>query len=313
MNQAPKSGPLPLNGVRVVLLRGADRSGPLVDELSSRGAAVLLLPLIDFEMADDAVPLDAAVRELRDGAFLWLVITSVTTVRALKQRLADQHLDLAAVVAPGTRIAAVGEATASALAAEGLRAELVPARAGEVSSAAGLAAALAGLTPRGRVLLPQADLAAETLRHALIDQGWEVLSVIAYRTVAHPADPARRITAELAGHREDRPDMRRHEIDRDRFSVEVAAGHVDAVVFTSPSTVRRVAEIFPELVGKDHPGGFSAVMIGASTAREAVKFGLLSGTVAAEPTPVGIADAIAAAMQDHPDHEKLKAREEEHP
>ncbi|MHA7275071.1 uroporphyrinogen-III synthase [Arthrobacter sp. Hz1] len=312
MTPDPILGLPPLDGVRVVLLRGADRSGPVVEELRSRGASVQLLPLIDFVTPDDDAPLDAALDLLREGGFTWLLLTSSTTVRALKQRSAARGEDLTAALHPGTRIAAVGEATARALAAEGIRVDLVPGSVGEGSSGAGLAATFARLTPEGRILLPQADLAAETLGRALIDQGWELLRVTAYQTVAYPADPARRITPDIAP---DRPAPGPRgasradtvaaidtvtELDRDGFWAAVDAGDVDAVVFTSPSTVRRLSDGAPVSWAGILPAGPAAVMIGATTADEAAKYGIPGGAVAVEPTPAGIADAIAAAVRDHP-------------
>ena len=308
MTPDPGPGPLPLAGVRVVLLRSADRSGPMVRELRSRGAGVQLLPLIDFVTPEDGGPLDAALDLLCDGGFAWLLVTSSTTVRALKQRSEARGGALLAALHPGTRIAAVGDATAGALAAEGIRVDLVPESTGEGSSAAGLAAAFARLTPDGRILLPQADLAAGTLERALAGQGWDVLRVTAYQTVTHPADPARRITAGSAPARSGAGlSGPSHvgaptgaELDREGFWAAAGAGAVDAVVFTSPSTVRQLSDGSPAPWQGTLPGGLAAVMIGAATADEAAKRGIRGGTVAIEPTPAGIADAIAVAVRDHP-------------
>ncbi|MBG6179890.1 uroporphyrinogen-III synthase [Arthrobacter sp. CAN_A1] len=308
MTPDPIPRPLPLAGVRVVLLRSVDRSGPMVRELRSRGADVLLLPLIDFVTPEDGGPLDTALDLLSDGGFAWLLVTSSTTVSALKQRSEARGGALAGALHPGTRIAAVGDATAGALAAEGIRVDLVPERAGEGRSAAGLAAAFARLTPDGRILLPQTDLAAGTLERTLVGQGWDVLRVTAYQTVTHPADPARRITAGSAPDRSGvGPLGSGHagattgtELDREGFWAAAGAGAVDAVVFTSPSTVRQLSDGSPAPWQGTLPGGLAAVMIGAATADEAAKYGIRGGTVAVEPTPVGIADAIAAAVRDHP-------------
>ncbi|MBE0008734.1 MULTISPECIES: uroporphyrinogen-III synthase [unclassified Arthrobacter] len=305
MTPAPASGALPLDGVSTVLLRGADQAGPIVGELALRGATVKLLPLIDFEIPDDTGPLDAALHRLQSGGFSWLVVTSSTTVRALKQRSAHLGLDLPGGLPRHTRVAAVGEATASALAAEGYRVDLVPGRTGQESAASGLAAALRTLPPEGQVLLPQADLAADTLERSLSGQGWDVHRVIAYLTVAYPAAPGRRLTTLVPPEAErDAPTSAATsaptELDPAGFWAAVADGAVDAVVFTSPSTVRRLGEQKPKPSGANFPAGLAAVMIGASTAAEAVRWGIPVAAVAEEPTPAGIADAVAAAVRDHP-------------
>lgn len=322
MTPDPVSGSLPLEGIRVVLLRGADRSGPMVRELRARGASVQLLPLIDFVTPADGGPLDAALDQLRDGGFDWLLVTSVTTVRSLKQRAEAHGGGLAAALHASTRLAAVGEATAGALAVEGIRVHLVPGRVGEESSAAGLAAAFSQLRPTGRILLPQADLAAETLGRRLADQGWDVQRVTAYQTVTYPADPARRITADSAldplgaavegGSSVDPNTDAVTELDREGFWAAAGAGAVDAVVFTSPSTVRQLLDGAPGSWPGPLPGGLAAVLIGATTADAAATYGIPGGTIAVEPSPEGIADAIAAAVRDRHDHDRLSAQEEEH-
>ena len=305
MNPAPSPGTLPLDGVRVVLLRSAERSGPMIWELHSRGADVRLLPLIDFETPEDIEAFDASLESLAGGGFSWLVITSITTIRALKQRVAERGSHLTAAIHPGTQIAAVGEATADALFAEGLRVDLVPGRIGKQSSAAGLAAAFSELPPDGRVLVPQADRANDTVERLLADQGWDLECVTAYRTVALPADPARRITAGVAqepgssGSRDLPAAETLVELDRGQFWAAAAAGDVDAVVFTSPSTVRLLSDGTLTDAGGYLPAGVAAVMIGASTADEAARCGIPVAAVAAEPTPVGIADAIAAAVRNN--------------
>lgn len=315
MIQAPASGALPLDGVSTVLLRGADQAGPIVGELTLRGATVKLLPLIDFEIPQDTGPFDEALHLLGEGAFSWLLVTSSTTVRALKQRSAHLGLDLVGGIPLRTRVAAVGEATAGTLAAEGYRVDLVPGRTGRESAASGLAAALGALQAGGRVLLPQADLAADTLERSLSEQGWDVLRVIAYRTVAYPASVDRRLTAQIV------PASERSgpgavstaaELDPAAFWTAAGEGAVDAVVFTSPSTVRRLSEQSPGISGGNFPAGLAAVMIGASTAAEAVRWGIPVAAVAVEPTPTGIADAVAVAVQGLQDREKLSARKEEH-
>jgi uroporphyrinogen III methyltransferase/synthase len=113
-------------------------------------------------------------------------------------------------------VAAVGEATAQAVATWGIRPDLVPS--GE-QSARGLLEDWPPfdelLDPINRVFLPRADIATETLVAGLLELGWEVDDVTAYRTVraAPPPAPVREA---------------------------IKAGRFDAVVFTSSSTVRNL-------------------------------------------------------------------------
>ena len=73
------------------------------------------------------------------------------------------------------------------------------------------------------MLLPRADIATETLVAGLIELGWEVDDVTAYRTVRAAPPPA-------------------------EIREAIKAGGFDAVLFTSSSTVRNLVGI----AGKPH-------------------------------------------------------------
>jgi uroporphyrinogen III methyltransferase/synthase len=79
--------------------------------------------------------MDEAVRGLVEGRYEWIAFTSVNAVRAVREKFEEYGLDARAF--SGLKIAAVGDKTAQAIAAWGLRADLVPT--GE-QSAAGLLA-----------------------------------------------------------------------------------------------------------------------------------------------------------------------------
>lgn len=120
--------------------------------------------------------------------FDWTVFTSANAVRFLWQRMRELGLDARSFA--GVRLAAVGAATAKALAECGLIADLVPERydaaalGGELR-ARGLAC-VGNIPPTPalpRVLLPQADNARSTLREWLSGQGCPVTAVVAYRTI----------------------------------------------------------------------------------------------------------------------------------
>lgn len=140
------------------------RGGPWGERVASllehAGASAVIAPLIDFEPPVDAVALQSSLRELAEGAFDWLVVTSATTV------------DVLGPVAANTRIAAVGRATEAALVEAGYAVAFVPAD----SSASGLIAELPA--PRGRTLVLQSELAGKRLANEL---GAE--RVVAYRPV----------------------------------------------------------------------------------------------------------------------------------
>ena len=84
-----------LAGRRVLLTRSPDRAGAMARALAGAGAEPLLLPVIDFERMDDSAGLSAALDRLAAGEDAWLAISSITTVRALKEGAAARGVRLA--------------------------------------------------------------------------------------------------------------------------------------------------------------------------------------------------------------------------
>src|SRR4051812_16402275 len=252
----------PLFGWRILVPRTKDQAGPLVNRLRGFGAVPDEVPTISVEPPRNPLQMDKAVRGLVEGRYEWIAFTSVNAVKAVREKFEEYGLDARAF--SGLKIAAVGDKTAQAIAAWGLRADLVPS--GE-QSAAGLLADWPEfddlLDPINRVFLPRADIATETLVAGLIDLGWEVDDVTAYRTVRAAPPPA---------------------ATRDA----IKTGKFDAVVFTSSSTVRNLVGI----AGKPHPSTVIAV-IGPATAKTAEEHGLRVDVLAPHPDVEALVDALA--------------------
>ena len=114
-----------------------------------------------------------------------------TRCSAVREKFEEYGLDARAFA--GMKVAAVGDQTAAALRAFGVQPDLVPS--GEQShcrAAGGLARRTTrSFDPIDRVFLPRADIATETLVAGLLELGWEVDDVTAYRTVRAAPPPAR--------------------------------------------------------------------------------------------------------------------------
>ncbi|UUL77707.1 uroporphyrinogen-III synthase [Pseudarthrobacter sp. Fe7] len=273
----------PLGGARVLVTRSPERSRALVEALSAAGARPVLLPLIDFERAPDQHALDVACDALSAGAFDWLVISSVTTVHVLMEKAAERGLGLDRMVPSATRIAAIGPATRSLLESGGLDVALTPS--GE-QSAAGLLTVWSG---SGRILLPQADIAAGTLAAGLAAAGGTVTAVTAYRTVDYPAAAERRLAVQAEDDDAGPQPPSYSLLGPETAATEIAEGRIAAVIAASPSAVRRIAALGPL-------GGCRLVAIGRSTADQAAALGLAVAAVAAEPTPNGLVAAVEKAL-----------------
>ena len=252
----------PLFGWRVLVPRTKDQAPSLSVRLRGFGAVPEEVPTISVEPPRNPLQMDKAVRGLVEGRYEWIAFTSVNAVKAVREKFEEYGLDARAF--SGLKIAAVGEKTAAAIAAWGLRADLMPS--GE-QSAAGLLADWPEyddvLDPINRVFLPRADIATENLVAGLIDLGWECDDVTAYRTVRATPPPAPTRDA-------------------------IKSGRFDAVVFTSSSTVRNLVGI----AGKPHPSTVIAV-IGPATAKTAEEHGLRVDVLASKPDVDELVNALA--------------------
>lgn len=179
----------PLFGWKVLVPRTKEQSASLSDQLRSYGAVPHEVPTIAVEPPRTPQQMERAVKGLVTGRYEWIAFTSVNAVKAVREKFEEYGLDARAFA--GIKVAAVGEQTAKALIAFGVKPDLVPS--GE-QSAAGLLEDWPPydpvFDPIDRVFLPRADIATETLVAGLIELGWEVDDVTAYRTVRASPPPA---------------------------------------------------------------------------------------------------------------------------
>jgi uroporphyrinogen-III synthase len=247
------SRPGTLAGRVVLVTRPADEAGALVRPLERRGATAVLAPAIRIAPARSAA-LTRALRDLAAGRFAWIVLTSPRTVGMLEARLRSPA-DLRA------RVAAIGDGTAGAF-------RRWSRRSADVRPETFTTAALARAFPRGegRVLCARADIAPAGLEDALAAKGWTPTRVDAYRTVL-----ARSLPAEARA--------------------LLRAGRVDAITFTSASTVRGFVGALGALSGDPR-----VVCIGPVTARAAREHGLTVHAVARPHTLDGVVDGVERAL-----------------
>lgn len=256
----------PLSGRRVVVTRSRAQARSLCALLEADGAEVIEFPAIRVVPPSDYGPLDRAIERLAD--YQWIAFTSQNAVTALADRLEVRGRDTALL--ERLRIAAIGPATAHALCARGLRPRLAPAR----FVAEALVEAFAAAYPQGlrgvRVLLPRALDARTVLPDGLRALGAVVDVVPVYRVeVEREQGPAawQRLLHEA----------------------------VDAVTFTSPSTVRNLVE----LLGAESSrvlGPAIVACIGPITAAAARECGLSVGLVAETYTIPGLVDVLRGRL-----------------
>jgi hydroxymethylbilane synthase len=244
-----------LAGKRVAITRQAEQSAELIALLRANGAHALSCPTIAIERLKETTEVDAALVDL--GSVDWMVFTSANAVDAVADRLDARALRVPA----STRLAAVGGATADLLARRLRPAEFLPKR----WNAEALADELPDVQGQ-TILFPRGDLAGEVLPRRLRARGAVVRDVVVYRTVAG------------LGVRELASCMRN--------------GTVDAVVFTSPSSVRFAAEVFTTGPQAAPDGRPAIVSIGPSTTRAMRELGLFRDAEAATQSVGGIVEAL---------------------
>ncbi|GAA1606522.1 uroporphyrinogen-III synthase [Leucobacter chromiireducens] len=264
----------PLTGLRILIPRSAESAHVTAREVRRRGGVPVVLPLITSAPPADTAPLTAAIERWHRGAYAWLAVTSAAGAAALR----------AARVRPvaGSRIAAVGPATAQALVEAGLTPDLIPPHEytgrglGEALSAT-LSADPSTGAPQStdsrsgttaeppRVLLPVAAGAGHDFERALAAAGERADRVTAYRTVP---------TERHAG--------------AERAALDSG---IDAILVTSGSVARELAVRCQPL-----PPAARIVAIGPPTARALAELGIRPHLVATSHTVPGMLNALAAAV-----------------
>ncbi|MFC7582276.1 uroporphyrinogen-III synthase [Schaalia naturae] len=277
-------------GGRTILLPRAERPGHhdrLAQALGEAGAHVVRVPLTRTRPGDPAA-LTTALEQLAGGTYQWVIITSPRTVDSLDRvdpagepgsRPPDLEAArpthplatiLCAARGSGTRVAAVGRASAQALTELGATVDVV---------AAGFSAALLSedaltraIPARGRLLLPCSRISPPDLAEGLRRAGWQVDTVAAYDTA--PVDA--------------------HDLT-DSLREDWARGRFDAIVITSASTSRAASD----LLAAPHPDT-RLVALGTASARAVSTFLRTPDAVATSPTPSAVVDALREALRDRP-------------
>ena len=221
--------PQPLQGRRILVTRTREQSSGLAATLRLLGADVREVPTIRIMPPASYAPLDAALANI--AAYDVLLVTSANTARVLASRRPLPWPRQPCTVA-------VGPATAEALRQAGLRVDVQPAP----SVAESVVRELAPSARGKRMLLPQAAKARDLLPQALREAGAEVEVVEAYRN--EPDESSRAALGKL---------------------FLPGQPPVDAVTFTSSSTVVNFLALLPEDFRSALPSRVRACSIGPIT------------------------------------------------
>lgn len=233
----------PLFDSTIVVTRSRTQASGLVNRLGALGAEVIEFPTIEIVGMDSHDELDAAIGRLGvvtddtiRSAYSWIVFTSVNGVEYFFDRLLECGKDARALA--GVRCAAIGPATAACLCEQGVVPDLVPDEFRGEAVVEGLFSF--GVGPGDRILIPRAAQAREALPEALREAGVAVDVVAVYKTVCTQGPRTRAAI--------------------DRF----LAKEVDAVTFTSSSTVRNFIELMESTIKRNAVAEAIAIRSAAS-------------------------------------------------
>lgn len=252
----------PLLGRRIGITRPEGQADSAIARCLELGAEPVLLPLIRILPPDDWSAVDAALERLSE--FDWLVFTSVNGVEQFFGRLWECGGDARRL--GRLKLAAIGPATADALAERSLRADVVP----DSFRAEALAEALTPHVRDQRVLWARASRGRDVLSTALRETGAIVEEVVVYRNIDADSLPEPGATL-------------------------LEAGQLDWIGLSSPSIARRLSEIVTPKMRDRFGAATSVAAISPVTADAARDAGLPVASVADVYTWDGLLAAIAAA------------------
>ena len=222
----------------MLVTRAREQAGGAAALLRERGADPVVVPTIEIHPPSDPSAMIDAVQSMAER-YDWVVLTSANGVDRLWAEMRRQGRDARAF--GRAKIAAIGPGTATALERCGLTADVIAkehrgeALAQEVLAAMGsTAGASASAAKPPRVLVARAEVARDVVPDTLRAAGCEVDVVSVYKTRSPPRPLLEALSSLLEG------------------------GEIDAVTFTSSSTVEHLCDALEARAirapGEDHRG-----------------------------------------------------------
>ena len=263
----------PLFGKRVLITRSRTQASRLRTLLEEQGADPVELPSIEIAPLEDYSELDLALArygllplETPFGAIskFWAIFASVNAVDTFFSRLDEYGQDSRVLV--NSTIGAIGPATGAALAQRGIKPDFVPTTSVSEEVVKELSAREWQGVP---VLLPGSDIGRDVLAQGLSELGARVERVTAYRTVT-PGDAGQRAR-------------------------KLLSDGIDAITFTSSSTVRNLVDILDG--DKSTLESSLIACIGPVTAGTAKELGIRVDLEAAEHTVEGLVETLVSHYQ----------------
>ncbi len=251
----------PLFGKRIVVTRSREQSRKMAEKISANGGEPILFPTIEIAATSNYGPLDDAIS--RASEFDWILFTSENGVERFFKRFFNLGKDIRELAGP--RFGAIGPVTANAISSRGIKVDMLA----KEFVAEGLLEVFEGedLTGR-RFLIPRAEKARDVLPDGLEKKGALVEVTPVYQTL--------------------RPSRAGVETIEKSFLDK----SIDAVTFTSSSTVNHFMEMFEGADIKELLQGTLIASIGPITSNTLTHHGLRASIEAREYTIDGLIKAL---------------------
>ena len=245
---------------KVLITRSRKQSQSFAKALAEVGFTPIFFPTIQIRPLEDLSALEKAIAEIEK--YDWLIFSSTNAVEVFFNRFPSPFGRWGRGEGNAAKIAAIGSKTEASLRSRGVDVDFVPEKYVGESLLAGL------VDLRGKwILLPRAKVAREIVPREIAKAGGIVHEIAVYETV-------------------------QAEIDEEGLSAFRAG--VDAVTFTSPSTVNNFVDLTKKagLAPLHLPNNPLFACIGPVTEKAARKVGFSPIVVAEEYTTDGLIKAL---------------------
>jgi len=242
----------------------------LVLELERYGARVIPWPEIEIGDPESFTALDEAIENL--FGYDWLIFRTQAAAEFFLRRFQERGHEVNEL--DTLRVCAIGDATVEALETSQVHIDVIPGSTKPNIIVDDIGEYVGGQEALGRLnfLVPRAAAARDELCDMLEDAGARVDVVVTYRSISNRSMLAQ-LTALLTG------------------------GGIDSIAFTSPSTVRDLAELLDTIELNSILDGTMAICLDERTTRAACEFGLRP-LLSPEPAAPAMAEAIADHFHD---------------
>ena len=232
----------PLFGKTIVVTRAREQISDFASYLTNAGAIVIEFPTIETKPPESWGSLDEALNQIT--SYDWIVFTSVNGVKYFIDRLVERGMDIRDL--KGLKVIAIGPKTAKKVKEHGIRVDFIP----ENYRAESIIEGIGTENIKGKnILIPRAKVARELLPDSMRKLGARVTIAETYVTF--------------------KPKHNKKQVGK-----LLREGSIDAVTFTSSSTVNNFMDVWGKEKGLELMNNVTVASIGPITSNSARKLGL---------------------------------------